>query len=140
MAVFAMGRVVLDTNHRPVHVTGQAAPRLFQAPPPSLGVPLGSPPGVPYGASADAPFAEGVGVPLQAPPLPETQAPMPRKKWKSKRRHRLLRDGELTMIVYGMDERVLWQQRVHALLGATRCAFSFLDTLYSFLDHLYFLA
>lgn len=87
-----------------------------------LGVPLGAPPGVPYGASADAPFAEAVGAPLEAPPLPEAspEAPTPRKKWKSKKRHRLLRDGELTLIVYGVDERVQWQQRVHALLGATR--------------------
>ena len=84
---------------------------------------------MPYGAAADAPFAEAVGTPLKAPPLPEGPpegVPTPRKTWKSKRRHRLLRDGELTMIVYGMDERVLWQQRVHALLGATRYG-SFVD-------------
>ncbi len=36
------------------------------------------------------------------------------------RRARILRDGELTLIKHGEDEKMLWMQRVHGFIGRTR--------------------
>jgi hypothetical protein len=38
-----------------------------------------------------------------------------------KKRARVLRDGELTLIPYGQSEAELWGRRVHSFLGAVRC-------------------
>lgn len=37
------------------------------------------------------------------------------------RRPRILKDGQLTMIIYGADEALKWQMRVSMFLQAARC-------------------
>lgn len=39
-----------------------------------------------------------------------------------KSKARLVKEGSLTMIVYGDDERLVWQKRIAQFRGAVRCA------------------